>query len=376
VSKAETGKRPSSEAVDRQAAFRTALVAWHKAARRDLPWRQRTDAYAIWVAEVMLQQTQVRTVIPFYQRFLERFPDVEHLAAAPLDGVLKAWEGLGYYARARNLHRAARQLIAEHGGRLPTDRARLERLPGIGRYTAGAIASIAFGADEPVLDGNVTRVLCRVFGIEEDPRRAAGKAHLWHLAEALLPHPGAGCFNEALMDLGATVCTPRKPTCDACPVRDACEAFEQGRQMALPIRSPRRPIPHHDVVAGLVWDRPRGPEARLLITKRRPDDMLGGLWEFPGGKVESGETLDRALVRELQEELAIEVEVGAPFMTVKHAYTHFRITLHALHCRHIGGTPQAIACADWRFVAPHDLDQYAFPTADRRLIEALRTTDS
>ncbi len=358
------------------AAVRQALLAWHARARRDLPWRRSSDPYAIWVAEVMLQQTQVRTVISYYTRFLARFPDLRSLAAAPIDAVLKAWEGLGYYARARNLHRAAREVLRAHGGSLPADRVSLERLPGIGPYTAGAIASIAFGADEPVLDGNATRVLCRAFGIEEDPRKAPAKDRLWELARALLPTGEAGRFNEALMDLGATVCTPRAPHCTGCPLRARCTAQREARQEALPARSPRRPIPHHDVVAGLVWDRPRSPEAHLLVTKRRPEDMLGGLWEFPGGKVKPGETLAQALARELDEELAIKVAVGEPFMTVKHAYTHFRITLHALHCQHVGGTPQAIGCAAWRFVHPRDLDRYAFPAADRRLIDALRATRS
>jgi len=374
VSKATRDDAPLARQAGAYAAIRRALLTWHERARRDLPWRRRSDPYAIWIAEVMLQQTQVKTAIPYYERFLSRFPDIQSLAAASLDDVLKAWEGLGYYARARNLHHAAAETVRHYGGRLPENRADLERLPGIGSYTAGAIASIAFGADEPVIDGNVARVLCRVFEIEDDPRKAPGRNRLWILARDLLPISTAGRFNEALMDLGATVCTPRSPQCEACPLRTLCTARRKGRQSSLPTRSPRRPIPHHDVVAGLVWDRPRSPEAHLLITKRRPDDMLGGLWEFPGGKVEPGESLEQALVRELREELAIEVAIGEPFMTVHHAYTHFRITLHAIHCRHVAGTPQAIACADWRFAAPHDLDQYAFPTADRRLIAALQKT--
>lgn len=353
-------------------AIQRALLSWYEGHRRDLPWRRTEDPYAIWICEVMLQQTQVATAVPFYERFLARFPDVETLAAASLDEVLKAWEGLGYYGRARNLHRAAQEVVTEHGGRLPDSYEGLLALPGIGRYTAGAIASIAFGRDEPVLDGNVVRVLSRLFAVEEDPQRTKVRSMLWDLATTLLPAGKASRFNQALMDLGATLCTPRALRCPSCPLARLCEAKRLSRQDEFPRPRKKKTIPHIEVAAGLVWDRPRSSRgARLLITKRREDDMLGGLWEFPGGRREDGETLEECLARELAEELGIEVEIEAPFLTVKHAYSHFRITLTTFHCLHTAGEPRAIGCAEWRWAAPRDLDRYAFARADRRIIAAL-----
>ncbi len=349
-----------------------ALLAWYKIHQRDLPWRRTTDPYAIWIAEVMLQQTQVSTALPYYERFVARFPDIRSLAEACLDDVLKAWEGLGYYARARNLHRAAKQVLEERGGQLPNTTNELLKLPGIGRYTAAAIASIAFGKDEPVLDGNVTRVLCRLFLIETDPKKGPTRKRLRDLARSLIPSREASFFNQALMDLGATLCTVRMPRCNSCPLASDCLAHWEGREAELPVRSKRKRIPHYAIATGLVWDQPQSPQAKLLITKRKADDMLGGLWEFPGGHQEPGETLEECLKRELWEELRIEVTIQEPFVAVKHAYSHFRVTLHTFHCLLADGNPQAIDVEEWRWIPLKDVDQYAFPTADRKIIAALR----
>ena len=354
---------------------RRALLLWYAAHGRDLPWRRTKDPYAILVSEVMLQQTQVATVVPYYERFLARFPNVETLAAATQDEVLKAWEGLGYYARARNLRRAAQCIVEEHGGTVPSSVQDLLKLPGVGRNTAAAVASIAFGRDEPVLDSNVVRVLCRLFAVDGDPTKATTRRALRELAEALVPAGQAARSNEALMDLGAAVCTLRDPQCAACPLRRRCLAKEEGRVGELPRRRERRAIPHVEVAAGLVWDHPRSSSgARLLITKRRSDDMLGGLWEFPGGKKEVGETLEECLARELKEELGIKVELEERFLTVRHAYSHFRVTLTTFHGRIARGKPEAIGCAEHRWVRPADLDRYAFPSADLRIIATLRDT--
>jgi A/G-specific adenine glycosylase len=353
-----------------------ALSAWYTTHKRDLPWRRTDNPYGIWIAEVMLQQTQVGTVASYYRRFLEHFPTVETLARASLDAVLKAWEGLGYYARARNLHRAAQLMVKDYGGCLPDTYKELLKLPGVGPYTAGAIASIAFGLDEPVLDGNVIRVLCRIFLIEEDIEKGASKKSLQALARGLIPSGKAGQFNQALMDLGAMICTPREPDCAHCPIASYCLAHQHERQTELPVRRKRKPLPHREIAMGLVWDRPRHlPGARLLIAKRHEADLLGGLWEFPGGHREAGESLEVALKRELQEELGIEVTVQAPFVTVQHAFTHFRVTLYTFHCLHEKGEPRAIDCAEWRWVALTELDQFAFPTGDRKIIESLLKED-
>jgi A/G-specific adenine glycosylase len=344
------------------------LLTWADEHRRDLPWRHTRDPYHVWVSEIMLQQTQVSTVAPYFARWLQRFPTIQDLAVAPLDEVLKAWEGLGYYARARNLHRAAQRVVAEYGGQLPAHRTDLVALPGIGDYTAGAILSIAFGQDEPALDSNARRVLCRLFNIAEDPRRPAVRRHLWELARSLSPAGQAGRFNEALMDLGATMCTPRTPHCPHCPLAEVCAAARLGLQAERPVSTPRRRVPHYDVTAAIIWH-----DRHVLITQRPPDGLLGGLWEFPGGKREPHETLAGCLAREIREELGIEIAVGAPLPPVPHAYTHFRITLHPFHCQIRSGQPQALGCASWQWVTLDQLDQFAFPVADQRVIAGLRS---
>ncbi len=342
------------------------LLRWASRNLRDLPWRaEPRDPYRVWISETMLQQTQVVTVIPYFQRFTERFPTMEALAAAPLDEVLKLWEGLGYYARARNLHRAAQQVVAESGGQLPDKVAGLSKLPGIGAYTAGAIASIAFGQDAPVVDGNVKRVLCRVYALRGDTHQPKIQHKLWALAEANLPKGKAGRWNEALMELGATVCLPRWPQCDKCPLAEVCRARALGIQDRLPTRAARRQMPHVDVTAAVIR-RSRG--ARMLIAQRPAGGMLGGLWEFPGGKVEPGESLEEGLRREIREELGIEIVVGRPVAQVKHTYTHFRITLHAFECACQSNPVKGV----WRWARLSDLANLAMPVADRKVIAEMQ----
>ncbi|MDE2855166.1 MAG: A/G-specific adenine glycosylase [Chloroflexota bacterium] len=354
------------------APFADELLIWYREARADLPWRRDANPYHIWLAEVMLQQTQVETVIPYFTRFLQACPTIEALAAAPLDDLLKLWEGLGYYSRARNLHRAARLIVSEHGGVMPAEVDELLKLPGIGRYTAGAIASIAFGRPAPVLDGNVIRVFARVLDLDEDTNQSATRKKLWRLAERWLPAADCGDYNQALMELGQRVCRPQNPRCSTCPIRAHCRARSAGTQALRPRRSKRAPSPHYDVTAGLIRDE-RG---RLLIAQRPLDGLLGGLWEFPGGKVEEGERLADCLKRELREELAIDVAVGARFAVVDHAFTHFKITLHAFDCTYLGplpphSQPQALGARDWAWVSERQLADYSFGKADRLVIAEL-----
>jgi A/G-specific adenine glycosylase len=358
------------------AGFARRLLAWFAAEARDLPWRHHgpersaRSPYRVWLAEVMLQQTQVDTVVPYYERFLARFPTVEALAAAPLKEVLKLWEGLGYYARARNLHAAARQIVAERDGQIPDTFETLLTLPGVGPYTAGAVASIAFGRDVPAVDGNARRVLARAFTIRGDVSRSAVQRELEALATNLLPPGRAGAFNEALMELGATVCAPRAPKCDRCPLCTLCQAHAAGEQESLPIRRPRRRPPHYDVTAAVTV----GPDGHVLVAQRHASDMLGGLWEFPGGKREDGETLPECLAREMREELDVAVEVGERLVVVEHAYTHFRITLHAFRCRVVGGAPRCLDCAALRWVSPAELDALAMSVADRKIAKIVQET--
>ncbi len=343
------------------------LLAWYRRHQRNLPWRQTRDPYAIWVAEIMLQQTRAETVIAYYERFLVRFPTVEDLAVAPLDQVLKAWEGLGYYARARNLHRAAGRVIGELGGHLPATPEALVLLPGVGHYTAAAIASIAFGQDAIALDGNLQRILCRLFAVDDDPSRSNTQRHLEQLARAMLPSGQAGDFNQALMDLGSAICTPAQPHCLLCPVVGSCRAQREGIQNELPIRATRSQRPHRDVTAGVIWDG----SAHFLITQRPMDGLLGGLWEFPGGKRRPGEALPACLRREIKEELSIDIQVGELLCIIEHAFTHFFMTLYAYECQWIGGEPQRLGCRDLRWVTLDELGAFPFPVADQRIIAHL-----
>lgn len=351
----------------RQRVLQNKLLQWYHAAHRVLPWRKQRGAYAIWVSEVMLQQTQTAKVLEYYAPFLRRFPRVETLAAAPLDDVLKAWEGMGYYARARNLHRAAKYVHENLRGRLPRDYEALLQIPGIGPYTAAAVASIAFNRDHAVVDGNVERVLSRLFRIALPPKDHRAKQLFRELAQAFL-YPGRACvWNQALMELGALICTPKRPKCSECPAKKYCCAYNQLRDPAqLPARRRKPVLPHYDIVVGLVRKN-----NLLLIDQRKPEGLLGGLWEFPGGGVNPGETHAQALPLRLREGLAIETVMGKNFLQVKHGYSHFRVTLHVYHCDYISGEPQALTCQQWKWVHPKDLKNYAFSTANRRIIAAL-----
>ncbi|GAP13120.1 A/G-specific DNA-adenine glycosylase [Longilinea arvoryzae] len=348
------------------------LLEWYDQHARSLPWRKRDpDPYAVWVSESMLQQTRVETVIPYYERWMARFPTLAALASAGEQDVLQAWEGLGYYSRARNLHRAARQVMERFAGRLPADRAALESLPGIGRYTAGAIASIAFGLDEPALDGNIRRVYARLFDVEVPARSPDGEKRLWDLAAKNLPAGRAGDFNQALMDLGASVCTPRSPSCRLCPLNGSCRAFALGVQEERPVLTARAPIPHYTVTAAVLHRN-----GSVLIARRPSRGLLGGLWEFPGGKVEAGETLPQGLAREIREELGADIEVGQPVGVYQHAFTHFRITLHAFHCRLAAGEPRPLEASELRWVTPADLGQFPMGKVDRRISKELVRPES
>ncbi|MEJ5203560.1 MAG: A/G-specific adenine glycosylase [Anaerolineales bacterium] len=346
--------------------FARRLLAWYEVSARRLPWRGIHDPYAIWVSEVMLQQTRVETVIPYFQRWMERFPTLIALAGAPEQEVLQLWEGLGYYTRARNLHKAAQIVVHEYGGELPSDRAALEHLPGIGRYTAAAIASIAFGLDEATLDGNIRRVLARVFHMDLPARSPDGERRLWQLARQHLPAGRAGDYNQALMDLGATICTPRAPACFICPLETLCLARRLGVQEQLPRLERRAPVPHYLVAAAVIQK-----DEQVLITQRPAQGLLGGMWEFPGGKVEAGESLQDGLRREICEELGIRIEVGELLGVFKHAYTHFRVTLHAFYCKVLEGEPTALQAADWRWASLQQLEDFPMGKIDRQISRKL-----
>ena len=349
------------------APLREALGIWFERVARDLPWRQNREPYTTWLSEIMLQQTRVDQALPYFERFIARFPTVRVLAETPLDDVLHAWEGLGYYSRARNLHRTARIVADAHQGVFPASYDALRSLPGIGPYSAAAIASQAFGLEYAAVDGNVIRVLTRLSAEEGLPAKAAVKRRISSLASWLLDPDRPGRHNEAVMELGARVCTPKSPRCTECPLGRWCRAFAEGRPEDFPARAPRRTVPHHDIAVAVIRD----DTGRLLIQRRPDDAMLGGLWEFPGGKVEPGETPVEACRREVGEELGLQVEVGGAYPVIDHAYSHFRISLHAFSCRVDGNGPEVRTTLPARWVVAEELAAYAFPRANRRLIEEL-----
>jgi A/G-specific adenine glycosylase len=336
---------------------RRALLRWYRTNRRDLPWRRTRDPYAIWISETMLQQTRVETVIPYYERFLERFPDVETLASADQDDVLGEWAGLGYYSRARNLQAAAREIVDTRDGRMPEDAEALRALPGIGRYTAGALASIAFDRPEPVVDGNVARVLCRLLGIREDIKQPPVSRRLWEEASALARGPHPGVLNQALMELGALVCTPGEPRCSACPLAAQCDARQRGDAASLPIARKKLAVRRIEAAAG--WVLRRG---KVLAVRRPPNGLLGGLWGLPGGDLERREDPAAGLVRNLRERVGLSVTRTEYVGAVEHVFTHRRLRLHVFRCAPPQGRTRLAGFDAHRWLSPaslHDLPQAA-----------------
>jgi A/G-specific adenine glycosylase len=343
------------------------LLTWYGRHARDLPWRRTKDPYRIWLSEIMLQQTQVATVLPYYRRFLKALPTVKTLAKASEDEVFKLWEGLGYYSRARNLMRAAAVVVGELEGKFPDTVEGLMALPGVGRYTAGAIASVAFGRAAPVVDGNVKRVYARLLGIRRPLNQAAAQDRLWRIAEELLPARRAGDFNQALMDLGATICRPRQPACDECPIGRLCDARRAGDADRLPVRMRRKALPHYAIVAGLIERR-----GRYLIGRRPAGGLLGGLWELPGGKVEAGETRAAALQREIREEVGLAIAVGSHVASVYHAYSHMTIDLHVYRCTVSAGRCRPHVHTELKWITPAQFSRYAFPAANRKVFASVK----
>ncbi len=359
---------PSFNAQDLHPDLSRSLLDWYETSGRDLPWRNTQDPYKIWISEIMLQQTQVKTVLPYFDRWLNLFPTLEALANSPLQSVLKAWEGLGYYARARNIHKAATTVMDRFSGQFPTTLEDALLLPGVGRTTAGGILSSAFNLPLPILDGNVKRVLSRLINLTVPPDRSL--ATLWKISEALVPPSQARDFNQAFMDLGATVCLPKTPNCGVCPWNRFCKSYNLGVQNQRPMTEPKAPIPHKVIGVAVIWNSSQ--DNTILIDRRKPEGLLGGLWEFPGGKVEPGETLPECIKREIQEELGITIAVDESLMTIDHAYSHFKVTLNVYHCRHLSGIPQPIECDEIKWVTLAELNEYPFPTANLKIIQALQ----
>jgi A/G-specific adenine glycosylase len=324
----------------------------------------------VWISEVMLQQTTVAAVAPYYERFLRQFPDVESLAAADEADVLRLWEGLGYYSRARNLHQGAREIVHSLGGEFPRQPAELQRLPGIGRYTAGAIASFAFNERAPIVEANTQRLYARLLAFDGDPRRSAGQKVLWQFAEIILPRKHPGRFNQALMDLGAMVCTPSDPQCPSCPVQRWCRAFREGRVSEIP--RPARRLAATDVTAYAVAVRRRGA---YLLRRYRPGERWGGLWDFPRFETETASDIpsdvERRLVQRVREETGLAVRLGPQLARFRHSVTRFRITLYCFAADVLGGRLRR--GEEWAWVPPARHEDYPLSVTARKLADRLRT---
>lgn len=347
------------------------LLAWYRDNKRTLPWRvPDPDPYSVWVSEIMLQQTRVETVIPYFEKSMRLFPGISALANASEHAVLNTWEGLGYYSRARNLHKAAKIVVNEHDGELPRDLVALRKLPGIGRYTLGAIASIAFGLDVPALDGNIRRVYARIFDITEPADSPSGENILWQLAEDHLPKGQAGDYNQALMDLGATICLPKNPRCLICPLMKVCKARKNGTQEHRPVMKPKKDVPEYVHAAGVIMNN-----GLVLLAQRPSTGLLGGMWEFPNGRVNGDPAKGLAKALKTGYSLKVRVEPRGKrhpserktkeLGIVQHAYTHFKVTVHAFRCELISSPNHG----NLKWVSLKELDDYPMGKIDRQIAQ-------
>jgi A/G-specific adenine glycosylase len=331
-----------------------------------MPWRDTTDPYAIWVSETMLQQTQVATVIPYYLRFLARLPTVMALAEAPVDEVLALWAGLGYYSRARNLHAAAGRIVTEHGGRFPSDQDAIRALPGVGPYTAGAILSIAFGRPVPAIDGNVERVLCRLYRIPGAPKRAPARGLIHGRARDLVACSDPGSMTQALMELGAVVCTPTSPDCPECPLQDHCVTRADGTQAQYPQLPPRAPTVRQATAAAVIRS-----EDKVLLARRPDSGVWAGLWEFPQVEVEGGAHAELAL--HVRDSLGLVIEVGAPLVHLVHGIMNRRVHLTAYECAVTGGSLQVVGYTQARWLAAGEPATLPLSSPHRKIARRLGT---
>lgn len=362
--KPRTKASPTYSAGPDGARISGALLNWFAVHQRDLPWRRSRDPYRIWVSEVMLQQTRVETVIPYYRRWFDRFPTLRSLAQAPEEEVLKAWEGLGYYSRARNLHGAVREVVAQYGDQLPDDPDSVARLRGVGSYTAGAILSIAFNRPLPAVDGNVMRVLSRLCLIQDNISLPATRQAMETLAADLIPPGQAANFNQALMELGALICSPTRPKCLVCPVAEYCRARLEGVVQQLPLKAKAKAPRAVSVVCAVIWE-----DGRFLLAQRPPEGLLGGLWEFPGGQLPDGLSPERGLHLILKERYGLQLELEAGLTEVRHVFTHLVWNLKAYTARldREGAPP---ARPDLRWVDSEGLARVALPVAHQKVLDA------
>lgn len=344
--------------------IRTNLLSWYDSHNREMPWRGESDAYKIWVSEIMLQQTQITTVIDYYNRWIKRFPRIEDVASASLDEILKYWEGLGYYSRARNFHQSCQKII-ETSSIVPDSIEEFQKLKGVGPYIASAVQSIAYNIPSAVIDGNVNRVISRINIYDINPLK--NKKKIQSFMDKMLCKIRPGDFNQAIMDLGRYVCKPRTPLCDECPLKTSCKAYKTNQQSLYPIKVKTPPKPHYNVAVGIIWDK-----SKILITKRKENGLLGGLWEFPGGKMKKRENAFNAVRREIKEELSINIIPRELIQEVEHHYSHFSVTIQAIDCIYKSGNIKLNGPTDYKWVTPPTLHEFAFPKASIKLFQSIK----
>jgi len=345
-------------------------LTWFARHARDLPWRRSKDPYRVWVSEIMLQQTQVATVGPYFLRFMEALPNVQALAAADEQDVLRLWEGLGYYRRARQMHAAAKKIVAEHNGRFPRHAEAVKALPGIGRYTAGAILSIAFDQREPILEANSFRVLSRLLAYRGDPMRAEGQRLLWSFAEQLLPRKNVGALNQAVMELGGEICTVRQPKCDDCPVRRLCPTRQAGLQDVIP--PAKKKTRYEDVRESAVVVRRRD---KLLLRRCGKEERWAGLWDFPrfAAKAKRGDALKRELIEKVRRLTGVTIEPGRRLATIKHGVTRFRITLACYEAVCVSGAVRRSRNEPLKWIHPAELDSLPLSVTGRKIARLIES---
>jgi len=347
------------------------LMKWYGDNKRSLPWRETKDPYLIWVSEVMLQQTRVTTVVDYYLRFIRKYPEIKDLAGASQEHILKVWEGLGYYARARNFHKAAQMVISQYNGNVPGTWPEFHGLPGVGDYIASAVLSIAFGKPYAVVDGNVKRVLARLFQIDAPVNTSSSKNVFGEMARQLLDTTDPGTFNQALMELGALVCTPKQTDCEACPIASFCMAFGDGVVADFPKRKPKKPVPEKQLVTGVIIKN-----KKVLIVQRNPDHMLGGLWEFPGGEVKEGESAKQACEKQIQDQTGIRVTASSCLTRVQHAYSHFKIQMDVFRCQVQKGAVKLNGPVAYKWVSIKHLDRFPFHKAVHKFLPLIKEMET
>ena len=338
------------------------LLNWYKKEKRELPFRGISDPYKIWLSEVMLQQTKVNTAIPYYQRWLQNYPTLKSVAEAEQESLLKIWEGLGYYSRCRNFHKATKIILNKYNGVIPDNWDEFRAMPGVGDYTAAAVLSISFNKKFSVMDGNVKRVMARLLGLRRFTKRNLKR--IKNTLDKMIPDLNPCDFSQAMMELGARVCLPKNPKCVLCPMSNYCKGFSLGSPESYPYPIKKKKIPHYTVVIGLIWRN-----NKFYIQKRGNKGMLAGLWEFPGGKVKDGELIHEALIREIKEECAVRTKIIKKIGKIKHAYSHFSITFHGYHCAENGAPINE--CGNSKWITPEEIRNFTFPKANHKIFAIL-----